>query len=82
MDTHTFGVYENRVTTDCQLNTVKATLCASSMCVFSVLVSLLDTLHSLHVFLPHEPTSYFPVNSHYSVSVYTTSFPAFSSQLS
>lgn len=82
MDTRTFGVYESRVTTDAQQNKVKATLCALSMCVFFVSLSHLDTLHSSHVFLPHEPTSSSPANSHYSVSVHTTIFPAFSSQLS
>lgn len=73
MDTGTFGVYENRVSTDAQQNKVKATLCALSVCVSSVLLCLLDILHSSHVFLPCEPTSYSPANSHYSVSIHITS---------
>lgn len=81
MGTHKFGVYENWVTSDTQKNKLKVTLCALNI-YFLFPLFFIDTWHSSHVFLSHEPTSHSPENSHYSVSVHTTIFPAFSSELS
>lgn len=57
--------------------------CVLWICVsFLFWLFFLDTWHSSHVFPPHEPTSHSPENSHYSLGVHATIFPAFSSQLS